>query len=126
MARKHRLEDEQDGDPPSKRTAPPLKVALDEGFSAESDTSSEKDEDEGGGTTVTDERDEAGQDGETEEDTPKEDKETSLEEEEAPATEEGDFCSEQLLNWSEGPQDAGSSRPPVTRQLLFLSLMFVF
>lgn len=107
IARKHRLEEEEQypEKPPSKRKAPPLRLALDEGFSADSDTSSdgdgEKDEDEAGaalkGECGRDSADEDTQDRQTdlraEEDVPEEDRETSLMEEEAPATEKGDICS---------------------------------
>lgn len=105
IARKHRLEEEEDTEkPPSKRKAHPLKLALDEGFSAESDTSSEvdgdceKDEDECAGVEMKEEPDnkeEAKQDGQTNpelQDNTNEGKETFQMEKETLANEEGDFC----------------------------------
>lgn len=108
IARKHRLEEEeQDPEkPPSKRKGPPLRLALDEGFSdTSSDGDGEKDEDEAGaalrGGCGEDSGDEDTQGGRTdpraEEDVPEEDREMSLMEEEAPATEKGDICSVGLV-----------------------------
>lgn len=106
IARKHRLEEEEEDTekPPSKRKAHPLKLALDEGFSADSDTSSEvdgdceKDEDECGGAEMKEEPDnkeDAKQDGQTNpelQDNTNEGKKTFQMEKETPANEEGDFC----------------------------------
>uniref|UniRef100_H3C9Q3 Myelin transcription factor 1 n=1 Tax=Tetraodon nigroviridis TaxID=99883 RepID=H3C9Q3_TETNG len=137
IARKHRLEEEeQDAEkPPSKRKAHPLKLALDEGFSAESDTSSEKDEDEAGGAVVSEETqghngDEATptQDGhmelEAQLDSPEEDKETEMEEEAAAAA-EGEAAQrphqapDSLLHLgrvSGDPSPSTAPQPPVTME----------
>lgn len=120
IARKHRLEEEeQDAEkPPSKRKTHPLKLALDEGFSADSDASSEadadgeKDENGARGAAVKegDNRDKATPTRdrqtypETEEDAPTEDQET-YQMEEAAATEEGD-----VSFWKQPSQLTGQSR----------------
>uniref|UniRef100_H3CBQ5 Myelin transcription factor 1 n=1 Tax=Tetraodon nigroviridis TaxID=99883 RepID=H3CBQ5_TETNG len=134
IARKHRLEEEeQDAEkPPSKRKAHPLKLALDEGFSAESDTSSEKDEDEAGGAVVSEETqghngDEATptQDGhmelEAQLDSPEEDKETEMEEEAAAAAEgEAAQLSGQSRSWAGLKVTGMLARQPVAPRLIFI------
>lgn len=127
IARKHRLEEEeQDAEkPPSKRKAHPLRLALDEGFSAESDASSEadgeKDEDDTAGAAVSEESegDEATptQDGQTkpeaELDPPEEDKETYQMEEEAAAEGKAAARSGQELGRVKGHRHAGSDHSGV-------------